>query len=169
MTGRLMTTIVAAGAVGLLLSSSRLASTHYIWNASSSVPVGLYRLQPAGRIAALDLVAIQPPEPLVTYLDDGGYLPRNVLLLKRVLALTGQTVCRTGLTITVDAVPVGEARERDNRGRLLPSWEGCRDVSASELFVMNPQAPDSLDGRYFGVIPQASVVGRAIPLWTEEQ
>ena len=164
-----MTTVVAAGAVGLLLSSSRLASTHYIWNASSSVPVGLYRLQPADKLATLDLVAIQPPEPLATYLADGGYLPRNVLLLKRVLALSGQTVCRTGLAITIDAVEVGEARERDSHERLLPNWEGCRVVSAGELFVMNPQAPDSLDGRYFGVIPQSSVVGRATPLWTEEQ
>ena len=109
MTSRSTILIVAAGAVALVLSSSRLASTHYIWNASSSVPVGLYRLQPADKIAALDLVAIQPPEPLATYLSDGGYLPRNVLLLKRVLALPGQAVCRTDLTITVDTVEVGEA------------------------------------------------------------
>ena len=168
MTGRLAITLIAAGAAGLVLSSDRIASTHYIWNASSSVPVGLYRLQPLNRLSVPDVVAIRPPEPLATYLSDGGYLPRNVLLLKHVLALDGQTVCRNDLTITVDGVQVGEALERDSRGRLLPSWQGCRVISASDVFVMNWQSPDSLDGRYFGVIPRSSVRGHAIPVWTWE-
>ena len=37
---------------------------------------------------------------------------------------------------------------------------------------MNPRSADSLDGRYFGPLPAASIVGRAIPLWvhqTEEE
>ena len=42
-------------------------------------------------------------------------------------------------------------------------------MGAGELFAMNPQSPDSLDGRYFGVIPRSSVVGQAIPVWTEEE
>jgi type IV secretory pathway protease TraF len=41
-------------------------------------------------------------------------------MLKRVLALPGQTVCRTGPTIAVDDVEAGQVRERDGRGRLLP-------------------------------------------------
>ena len=168
MTDRFAITLIAAGAVGLVLSSGRIAPTHYIWNASSSVPVGLYRLQPISGISVPDLVAIRPPEPLATYLSDGGYLPRNVLLLKHVLALAGQTVCRNDLSVAVDGVTLGEARERDSRGRLLPSWQGCRVISASDIFVMNWQSPDSLDGRYFGVIRRSSVVGRAIPIWTWE-
>jgi len=32
---------------------------------------------------------------------------------------------------------------------------------------MNRQSALSLDGRYFGPLPAASIVGRAIPLWTE--
>ena len=33
---------------------------------------------------------------------------------------------------------------------------------------MNPQSADSLDGGYFGPLPAASIVGRAIPVWTEQ-
>ena len=33
---------------------------------------------------------------------------------------------------------------------------------------MNPQSADSLDGRYFGPLPAASIVGRAIPLWIDQ-
>ena len=33
---------------------------------------------------------------------------------------------------------------------------------------MNPGVPDSLDGRYFGPLPASSIIGRAVPLWTDE-
>jgi conjugative transfer signal peptidase TraF len=141
-------------------------AAHYIWNASESVPIGLYRLQPTGRLFVTELVAIEPPEPLATILADGLYLPRGIPMLKRVLALPGQTVCRDDLTITVDGTRVGEARERDSRGRPLPVWQGCRVVGEDEVFLMNWQSAGSLDGRYFGSLPTAAIVGRAEPLFT---
>ncbi len=64
------------------------------------------------------------------------------------------------------SVTVGEARERDSRGRPLPSWQGCRVIAVGEAFLMNARSADSLDGRYFGPLPAASIVGRAAPLWT---
>ena len=81
-------------------------------------------------------------------------------MLKRVLALPGQTVCRQGLTITVDKIEMGVARERDSRGRLLPIWQGCRVVADGEVFLMNWQSANSLDGRYFGVLPMTAIVGK---------
>jgi conjugative transfer signal peptidase TraF len=157
------------GAVVLVMSTMGEATPAYIWNASKSVPIGLYQLQPAGRFAVTELVAVRPPEPLATFLDLNGYLPIGVPMLKRVLALPGQTVCRKGLAISVDAIDVGEALSRDNGGRPLPVWQGCRVVGVDELFLMNWQSEDSLDGRYFGFVPQSSVIGRALPVWTREE
>jgi conjugative transfer signal peptidase TraF len=145
------------------------ATPAYIWNASKSVPIGLYQLQSAGGLAVTDLVAVQPPEPLATFLDLNGYLPIGVPMLKRVLALPGQTVCRKGLAISVDAIDMGDALSRDSRGRPLPVWQGCRVVGAHELFLMNWQSGDSLDGRYFGLVPHSSVIGKALPVWTREE
>ena len=54
------------------------------------------------------------------------YLPKGVPMLKHILALPGQTVCRTDRTITVDGIAMGEALERDSLGRPLPDWQGCR-------------------------------------------
>jgi type IV secretory pathway protease TraF len=71
-------------------------------------------------------------------------------------------------TITVDCI-VGEALERDRRGRTLPRWQGCRAVPVGEVFLMNRQSEDSLDGRYFGSLPTAAIVGRAEPLWTDAE
>jgi conjugative transfer signal peptidase TraF len=143
-----------------------------IWNASASVPIGLYAVETIIDVQTGDLVVVRPPEPLARFLADGGYLPRGVPLLKHVAAVAGQTVCRIGRSVTVDAIEMGDARERDRRGRALPVWEGCRVIRRDEVFLMNSQSADSLDGRYFGPLPAASIVGRAIPLWvhqTEEE
>ncbi|PDT74323.1 S26 family signal peptidase [Bradyrhizobium sp. C9] len=169
MKGHLKTLTATFGAAAALVANTILEPFPlYIWNASASVPIGLYRLHPAKRFGVTDLVAIRPPEPLATFLDLNGYLPADVPMLKRVLALPGQTVCRSGLTISVDDIAMGEARDRDGRGRPLPKWQGCRVVGEGELFVMNWQSADSLDGRYFGFLPASAVLGRALPVWTWE-
>ena len=166
---RLSYAIVTTAAVSLLgFASIASFAPRLIWNASASTPVGFYTIGDAGGLDVTDLVAVDAPEPLATFLSDGGYLPRGVPLLKRVAALPGQRVCRTGLALTVDGVPMGDALDRDRRGRPLPVWQGCRLVAAGELFLMNWQVRDSLDGRYFGPLPAASVIGRATPLYTDE-
>jgi conjugative transfer signal peptidase TraF len=142
------------------------------WNASASVPIGLYAVDTIIDVHAGDLVVVRPPELLARFLADGRYLPRGVPLLKHVAAPTGQWVCRIGPSVTVDAIEMGEARERDSRNRALPVWQGCRVIANGEVFLMNRRSVDSLDGRYFGPLPAASIVGRAIPLWvnqTEEE
>ncbi|MET3837735.1 type IV secretory pathway protease TraF [Brevundimonas sp. UYEF29] len=63
---------------------------------------------------------------------------------------------------------MGDALDRDRRGRPLPVWQGCRLVANGELFLMNWQVRDSLDGRYFGPLPASAVIGRATPLYTDE-
>jgi len=139
-----------------------------IWNASASVPIGLYSVTPTNIHHVGDLVVVRPPEALAAFLGTRGYLARGVPLLKHIAALRGQVVCRTGRTITVDGVTMGRALDRDHLGRILPGWEGCRLVADHEVFLMNWQSENSLDGRYFGPLPAAAIVGRADPLWTEE-
>lgn len=168
MSGRLKLLLATAAAAALVLYTIDAKPPLYIWNASESVPIGLYRVRPAERLAVTELVVVQPPEPLASFLDLNGYLPVGVPMLKRVLALPGQTICRTGLTVTVDSIEMGDARERDGRGRPLPVWRGCRVVAADDVFLMNWQSPDSFDGRYFGPVPVTSVIGYALPVWTRE-
>jgi len=140
-----------------------------IWNVSASAPIGLYTIEPADRLEVPELVAIAPPEPLSRFMRERGYVGRGVPLLKRVLGLPGQEVCRVGRTVIVDGIEMGEALERDSLGRDLPVWQGCRVIANGELFLMNWEVRDSLDGRYFGPIPASSVIGRALPLWTDEE
>jgi len=169
--------MIRLGYVTATLSSALLiggqsfapATPRLVWNATASTPTGLYALQATGRLRAMQLVAVRPPESIVSFLADGGFLPKGVLLLKHVLALPGQTVCRAGPTVTVDGIDVGAARDQDRLGRPLPSWIGCRTLRPDEVFLMNPSVQDSLDGRYFGPFPAASIVARAVPIWTDEE
>ena len=140
-----------------------------IWNASASAPIGLYGVQPSGGIEITDLAVVEAPETVASFLEAGGYVPRGVALMKRVLALAGQTVCRKNLLVTVDGIAMGTALKRDSRDRELPVWQGCRTIAGDEVFLMNWQSADSLDGRYFGPLPAKSIIGRAVPLWTDEE
>ena len=170
MTGRLATLLTTLGAVVVVVSTITVRPVpRYIWNASKSVPIGLYRMQPAGRLAVTQLVVVEPPEPLATLLADRRYLSRGIPLLKRVLALPGQMVCRDQFTVVVDEIEMGAARAHDGSGRPLPSWQGCHIIADGEVFLMNWRSADSFDGRYFGTLPTSAIIGRAEPLWTGEE
>lgn len=169
MNGRLGTLLTMATAATMLATTiGPKPAPWLVWNASASVPIGLYQVTPATHLSVTDLVVALPPASLAAMLAEEGYLPRGVPLIKRVLALPGQTVCRTGVYITVDNILMGDAREKDHNGRPLPTWQGCRAVALDHVFLMNWDEPNSLDGRYFGMLPLASVVGRAEPLWTRD-
>ena len=105
----------------------------FIWNASASVPIGLYRVLPEDHLDVADLVVVMPPEPIAKFLADRNYLPRGVPLLKHVFELPGQTVCRIRLDILIDGIVMATARERDRYDRPLPDWQGCRTIAEHEV------------------------------------
>ena len=160
--------IGAAAIVALALPAFIETPDTLIWNVTPSAPVGLYRVRPATQIERTDLVALEAPEGLRGFLAERGYLPPNIPLLKHVVGRPGQTVCRIGRTITVDGAVLGTALEHDSFGRPMPVWQGCRRITADEIFLMNRDVETSLDGRYFGPIPASSIIGLAVPLWTDE-
>lgn len=159
--------VLAVMAVALIAAPSLIdLPMKLIWNASASVPAGLYWLRPPSDLSVGDLVVVTAPVALADFLSQRGYLPAGMPLLKHVAALPGQEVCRGGLGIIVDGVVLGTALAADRSGRPLPVWQGCRRVQAGDIFLMNPDVPNSFDGRYFGPISVRSILGCAIPIWT---
>jgi conjugative transfer signal peptidase TraF len=163
-------TLLATAISSLTLGTSAVVdpSKTLIWNASASAPIGLYAVQSAEDLDVTDLVAVAAPPLIAGFMADRGYLPVGVPMLKRVLALPGDIVCRHGLDIIAYGSTVGHAREHDNAGRKMPVWQGCRRIRDDELFLMNFDVPDSVDGRYFGPLPRSFVIGRALPVFTDE-
>lgn len=163
-------TILVALASSLLVAEPALHgnSVAFIWNASASLPIGLYRLTPPPPIEVGDIVVVQPPERLAGFLATRGYLPRGVPLMKHVQAVASSMVCRVGLTIIVDGHVNGTALQQDSHRRPLPVWQGCQTLVDGDIFLMNTTVADSFDGRYFGALPATTVTARALPLLTDD-
>ena len=158
--------IALAGCAVIAFTAMMRPVPKLIWNASASVPIGLYVVEPIPSPTLGDLVVVNPPRLLSDFLAQGGYVPQGVPLIKPLAALPGQQVCRIGRAIKVDGIVVGAALVRDSLGRLLPTWKGCVRLAEGQVFLFNPAARASLDGRYFGPLASASIVGRARPIWT---
>lgn len=156
--------ILVMGGVGCLALALPAAAPRLMWNATASVPVGLYRLEKPDDLEIGDLVAVTPDERTARFLAAGGWLPRGVPLLKPVAALGGQRVCRQAGAILIDGKVSARVFEGRVAGRRLPIWSGCRTLQEDELFLLSP-VPGSFDGRYFGPSRRDTVQARARLLW----
>jgi type IV secretory pathway protease TraF len=58
---------------------------------------------------------------------------------------------------------VAIAHLSDEKGRDFPAWDGCVTLKNGELFLLSPH-PSSLDGRYFGPVREADILGVAVPV-----
>lgn len=160
--------ILAAGALALgalALPALMRPAPRLVWNASASVPIGLYAARPAQRLKAGDLVVAMPPEPLARMMVARNYLPPDTPMLKHIAALGGQRICRIGRTILVDGIRVATALARDTQGRAMPVWQGCRTLAPDEALLLNASAKASFDGRYFGAVSTRSIRAILTPLW----
>jgi conjugative transfer signal peptidase TraF len=156
--------ILAAIAAGALFTAAPHGKAPWlVWNASPSVPLGLYRIDP-GPVRRSDLVLIRLPADVVELADRRNYLPKSTYLIKFVSAVAGDQVCRLGDRIFVRGVLAARALTRDSLGRPMPSWQGCRQLASGDLFLLAGDQ-QSFDSRYFGVVSARDVVGRAVPLW----
>lgn len=125
-------------------------------NESASLPRGVYVRVPGAAPGRDTVVAVPQPSAVRAYLGQLG-MPDDLLLIKRVAAVGGDTVCRRddqlvtpGRTLVV--------QDRDRRGVALPTWRGCRRLGEEELFLLG-DTPSSFDSRYFGPVSRSRVTG----------
>ena len=137
-----------------------------VYNASASAPLGLYRLVAVDRIDRGDLVLAHLPSAAARLAADRGYLPLSVPVVKRVAALAGDLVCADSGIVVINGRIVAETLLIDRDGRPLPAWHGCRTLAQGEVFLLMADVAASFDGRYFGPIPSAAIIGRLVSLWT---
>ena len=156
--------IVLIAAVTLIDPKPKL-----IWNATASAPMGLYWAEPLNNLKLETLLIIKPPRNVAYFMDARGYLPLGAVLLKRVVAIEGTEICRKSDQIFVAGKEIAQAKRIDGKGRLLPYWQGCRRLHSEEVFLVNSNVQDSLDGRYFGPLPKSSIIGLAYPIWIDEE
>jgi conjugative transfer signal peptidase TraF len=133
-----------------------------VCNTTASVPVGLYvvarRTPQRG-----DLLVIHLPPAVEALAVARTILLAHTPVLKPVAAVAGDRVCRWGTLVTINGRLAAIARRRDGHDRDLPVWQGCRRLSASQVFILAPH-PDSFDSRYYGPLHLHLARGVARPL-----
>ncbi|MGJ0239939.1 S26 family signal peptidase [Novosphingobium fluoreni] len=159
------TTMLGIGMTALGLTIARPPLPRLVWNASASAPIGLYAVSPGTAPGRGDMVIAWPPESARQLAAHRRYLPANVPLVKRVVAVAGDTICGTDRTVTVNGRPVALRRAADAAGRPLPAWQGCIRLPPDMVFLLMTETPDSFDGRYFGPTAARDLIGKATPLW----
>ena len=141
---------------------------------TASLPQGIYRVVEGVPERGAVVMACLPSPVARLALDrryvwpgscPGGEAPIG----KVVLAVGGDTVRvgREGLSLNSRGVSNSRPLERDSRGRVLDHYPfGTHVVKPGQLWLFSPHHPLSFDSRYFGPIPESTVISRLVPLWT---
>lgn len=155
---------IGVGLILLMAPAPQDPTVYVVWNASPSVPIGLYGIVHR-RPEVGELALVRLPEGLAEIANRRGYLQRSALLLKPVAASAVDRVCRFGADVFVRSRLLARAMIDSVS---LPHWRGCRTLVGSELFLL-AEHPASFDSRYFGPIHARHVIGTAIPLWRPQR
>jgi len=133
-----------------------------IYNGSQSAPIGFYWID-RKRVLAGDYALVCVPDRVRELVEERRYLPPKVPLLKRVVGLSGDTICRLDNQVLINGKAIATALKRDQSDRILADWRGCHILSVDLIFFLQDH-PQSFDGRYFGPVDRALIVGRATRL-----
>ena len=139
--------------------------TKLTYNASASAPVGFYRITAVSNLKRGVYTLVFTPPGFRLMAAKRRYLPLNIPLIKRVVGLSGDMICRRGQTIFVNQKPVATALLEDTRGRPMPVWQGCYVLKEDQFFALMTAA-GSFDGRYFGPLNTKDIIGVAVPIFT---
>ena len=138
-------------------------STKLIYNPSASSPIGYYWVAEYDANSPLEIgsyVVIPTPNEYRLMAAKRHYIPINVPLIKQVVAISGDEICRQHQTVFINGKPAAEALITDRQGRKLPLWSGCYTLGNDEFFAFM-SAKDSFDGRYFGALNTKNIIGIA--------
>ncbi|HEX4167508.1 MAG TPA: conjugative transfer signal peptidase TraF [Bryobacteraceae bacterium] len=142
-------------------------------NASSSLPIGLYRTTSD---KSARLIGFCPMEPFASMSASRGYRKKGNCqdgaepLMKPVVAAEGDTVeiSSEGVSVNGTPLPNSTARPFDTKNRPLTHWPfGKYRVGTGTVWVISSFNIHSFDSRYFGPVPIASIRCYLRPLLTE--
>ena len=145
--------------VAIGVASAFNMPTKLVYNASASAPIGFYWIDQVS-VSRGDTILIRLPKRVRKLVEFRQYLPPNVPVIKRVMGIKGDKICRRGQEILINNVAIAVALSEDDQGQKLPVWSDCTTLGLNSFFLLQ-RHPESFDGRYFGPIDRALIIGRA--------
>ena len=112
-----------------------------------------------------DIIAMPMNASAKAYLGAKLGYPKDTMLIKRVVGLSGDIICRHGTIVTIDGRSI-RASLTDTSGNKLLTWSGCHTLLLNEVIVLGDH-PTSFDSRYFGPVTRQKLSGtyKAVMTW----
>ena len=165
--------VLSIGVAGLVAIISVGAFAGLRLNLSPSEPLGLWRIVVLDRpVAVGDLIFICPPPGSVSafglargYFRQGTCPGGVAPLIKTVAAIAGASITvEAAVTIDGTLLPHSQLSPKDGQDQVLAPWVGGT-VPSGQLFL-HSSFRGSYDSRYFGPVPEAGLLGLALPVLT---
>lgn len=128
------------------------------------MPHGFYLVLPELNVQRGDLVVFYLPRAVMRQMRGRNWLSHVQLLIKKVAAVEGDSVCNREGKLTINDSFVAIAQKEDGEGRAIPTFRGCFQVGSEYFLPLSSHIPNSFDGRYFGAVSKDDLLGRAVPL-----
>ena len=137
-----------------------------IFNATDSLPHGLYLVVQKSLYERGDLVVFSVPKAVQNLVRQRRWLPDGAYLIKPIAGESGDVLSTKTGRCFVNSVDFGPVETVDRSGQPLPVFSISRRLQKDEIAVVNP-SPRSFDSRYFGPIKERDIIGVAVPIWTQ--
>ncbi len=171
---RIMAKVILILSIGVFVLSIIARSSGIYINTTPSLPLGFYKIidEPIQRGAH---VAFCPPRSELFddalakgYIGGGNFSGGYGLLLKRVLAMAGDTVSinRTGIAVNGELLPNSAQLRTDAHDRSLPQYRLDAVLDETEYLLLSDLHPQSFDARYFGLITYHQIQHVVSPVFT---
>lgn len=170
----LVIAVLIISAIVFVLSIGFRVSGIYL-NTTPSLPVGFYQVVDKPIVNGA-YVAFCPPKNEVfdmainrRYLNPGDCPGGYGLLLKRVFALSGDTVSidQAGIYVYGEHLPNSAQLKADSEGHALPQYHlNQRVLDDLEYLLLSDVNPQSFDARYFGLITRDQIKQVVRPVFT---
>jgi len=134
-----------------------------IYNATDSLPHGIFRVIKQEIYERGDLIVFSVPEQVRSLVIERGWLKPDSYLIKPVAAKTGDYMRITSGQVFINGMSFGVTKIQDRRGLPLPSLVFNDTLSPGKIAVLQ-RSDDSFDSRYFGPIDERQIIGRAVPI-----
>ncbi len=93
-----------------------------IYNSSPSAPIGYYKIKAVSNLKRGIYIVVQTPPDFRLLAAKRDYLPLNVPLIKQVVGIFGDEICRYNESIFINKKLIAFALKQDSKKRLLPVW-----------------------------------------------
>jgi len=144
----------------LLIHFAAKSGYHLTYSVSHSVPKSVYLVVPSHEFKRGDLVQFIPPEPYKNFLLTKHWLPRSGLMLKYVYGIPGDFVCNKNHVIRVNKKKLGPVYTFYDKKNKLLQTKFCGILTTNQYLLMSTCVERSYDGRYFGPVIKANIVGK---------